>query len=585
MRKKTTTQLSLILLCFVSLLVVACGSGGGAAVQGVNHQKASASQQILVDGYKGAGTPDIATFDPALDPDIISAYAITAVFTGLVQLDDNLQVKPQLASNWDISPDRLTYTFHLKPNLKFSDGTPLTSADVVYSIDRALDPATQSGVAPYYLRFIKDATKRSTGGMKTLIGDSLLAPDLSTVKIIAASPVAFFLEALTYPTSYVVEKSVVTKWGKSWTDHLGDNGGQGGAGPFKVSMYEHNKQIVLVPNANYYSTPPQLRELIIPFYKVSDTAYQVYQTNGIDTTTVPLADYPQAKTRSDFFRVPSLAINYYTMNYKQKPFDVIACRQAFALAVNKDLIVNNVWQGSYIATNHIVPKGQYGYNPGLTGPDNTASTGGDPTRARQMLQQCMQQQGYSSVASLPAITLTYASGGVQAARNEVAALQQMWQTVLGIQVHTDDIDFNKLVSYNTSGANNPLQFYAGPGWIADYPDPQDWTTLQFDKGSSENGMSFGQNNGPDAAAQQQVQTQLEAADLIADPTAREQAYWKAEQQLVNDVAWLPTYQTTLFGLIKPCVQGIVTPASGLMPPNDWARVYISNATPCARAPQ
>jgi peptide/nickel transport system substrate-binding protein/oligopeptide transport system substrate-binding protein len=540
---------------------------------------------VLIDGYKGSGTSDIASFDPALAPDIFSAYAITAVFTGLVQLDDHLQLKPQLASSWDVSSDRLTYTFHLKPNLKFSDGTPLTSADVAYSIDRALDPATQSGLAAYYLRFIKDSEKRSAGTLKTLIGDSLVTPDPSTVIIKVASPIAFFLESLTYPTSYVVEKSVITQWGKSWTDHLADNGGQGGAGPFKVSSYQHNKQIVLVPNANYYNTPPQLRELVIPFYKVGDTTYEVYQTNGVDTTTVPLTDYTQAKTRPDFVSVPSLAINYYSMNYNQKPFDVTACRQAFALAINKDLITSSIWKGSYIPTNHIVPKGQYGYSPNLTGPDNTATTSGDPTRAKQLLQQCMQQQGYSSAASFPPITLTYSSGGVQAARDEVAALQQMWQSVLGIQVHTNDIDFNKLVSYNTSGASNPLQFFAGPAWIADYPDPQDWTTLQFDKGSTENGMNFGQNKGPDAAAQQQVQAELEAADLIADPTAREQAYWKAEQQLVNFVAWLPIEQPTIFSLVKPCVQGLFTSPSGLMPPDDWSRVYISTDTPCAKVTQ
>lgn len=585
MRKRAVSQLPLALLCIVSLLVVACGAGGGTTASSTSHQKAAAAQQVLIDGYKGAGIEDIGSFDPALAPDLFSAYAITAVFTGLVQLDDHLQLKPQLASSWDVSSDHLTYTFHLKPNLKFSDGTQLTSADIAYSIDRALDPATQSGLAAYYLRYIKDAGKRSAGNIKTLIGDSLLTPDPSTIIIKAESPVAFFLEALTYPTSYVVEKSVVTKWGKSWTEHLADNGGQGGAGPFKVSAYEHSKQIVLVPNTNYYNTPPQLRELVIPFFKVSDTTYEAYQTGGVDTTTIPLADYAQARTRSDFVRVPALAINYYSMNYNQKPFDVTACRQAFALAVNKDLITSSIWKGSYIPTNHIVPQGQYGYNPNLTGPDNTTTTGGDPTRARQMLQQCMQQQGYSSAASFPPITLTFSSGGIQATRDEVAALQQMWQSVLGIQVHTNDIDFNKLVAYNTSGASNPLQFYSGPGWIADYPDPQDWTTLQFDKGSSENGMNFGQNKGPDAAAQQQVQAELEAADLIADPAARQQAYWKAEQQLVNYVAWLPTEQQTISSLVKPCVQNLFTSPAGLMPPDDWSRVYISTNTPCAKVTQ
>ncbi len=200
----------------------------------------------------------------------------------------------------------------------------------------------------------------------------------------------------------------------------------------------------------------------------------------------------------------------------------------------------------------------------------------------------MQAQGYASIANFPPITLTYASSGVQDARNEVAAEQQMWQSALGISVKINDVDFNKLVGDENLGANNPLQMFSGPGWIADYPDPQDWTTLQFDKNSNgaSNPMSFGQNKGPDAAAQQAVQQQLEQADVMpsatpAQQTAREQAYWAAEQQLVNYVAWLPTYQQITSELVKPCVQGRDYNALSITPPDDWANVYISTDTPCA----
>ena len=333
--------------------------------------------------------------------------------------------------------------------------------------------------------------------------------------------------------------------GNGLTDHLADNGGQGGDGPWKVLEYTHNKQVVVVPNPNYYGPKPQLAKVVYPFFKSADTTYQVYQVNGIDYTGVPSTHVATDRLRSDYHATPQLAIFYYSMNYLQKPFDVTSCRQAFALAENKDLIAKSVWKDTVIATNHIVPKGEYGYNPkSSTGPDGTTSTAGNPTKAKQDLQACMQAQGYASIANFPPITLTYASSGVQDARNEVAALQQMWQTVLGISVKINDVDFNKLVGDENLGANNPLQMFSGPGWIADYPDPQDWTTLQFDKNSNgaSNPMSFGQNKGPDAAAQQAIQQQLEQADVMpsatpAQQTAREQAYFAAEQQLVNYVAW------------------------------------------------
>jgi oligopeptide transport system substrate-binding protein len=573
------------LLVLVAMLVVACGgtgnTGGTTPTPSTTHTKAAQDQQVLISNAS-VGVSDIGTFDPALIADTASNAPIQDVFTGLVQLDDNLIVQPQLAASYSVASDNVTWTFKLKPNLMFSDGTPLTSADVVYSITRALAPATQSPLGLYYLNIIKGATEFNSGKAKTLTGIS--APDASTVVIVAGKPAAFFLQTMTYPTSYVVEQSVIKKWGMAWTDHLADNGGQGGAGPWKVLEYTHGKQIVVVPNTNYYGKKPQLAKVVYPFIKASDTVYQVYQVNGIDMTGIPSAHIETDRHRTDFQQVPQLTNYYYTMNYLQKPFDVTSCRQAFALAVNKDLIVKSVWKNKYVATNHIVPKGEYGYNPNLTGPDGTTSTAGNPTKAKQDLQACMQAQGYGSIANIPPITLTYASSGSQDARNEVAALQQMWQTTLGISVKTDDIDFNKLVGDQNLGANNPLQFFAGPGWQADYPDPQDWITLFFDKVSagSSNSMSFGQNKGPDAAAQQALQLQMEQADVNGDKTAREKAYWAIEQQLVNYVTILPTEQAAVNRLYKPCLQGLVINALDIIPPDSWANIYISTDTPCAK---
>jgi len=159
---------------------------------------------------------------------------------------------------------------------------------------------------------------------------------------------------------------------------------------------------------------------------------------------------------------------------------------------------------------------------------------------------------------------------------------QTWQKVLGVSVKINDIDFNKLTADQESTINNAkgLQFYAGPGWIADYPDPQDWLTLQFDVGTPYNTMNYGQNNSADASKQQSVQKQLEQADLMLDKAARLQAYNSAEQQLVNDVAWLPIYQFVLNYLIKPCVVGFTLNGLQLTPPDSWANVFISTQTPC-----
>ena len=492
-----------------------------------------------------------------------------------MQLNNQLAIQPQLASSYSVGSDGLTWTFNLRPNLKFSDGTPLTSADVAYSINRALLPATKSVVGPVYLALIKDSDKLNAGKIPTIIGDSLLTPDPNTLVIIANQKAAYFLDALAYSTSFVVEKSLIDKYGDSWTDHLNEGGGDG---PFEVQAWNHGTNIVLVPNPTYYGPHPQLSKLIYPFYKDTNTNFAAYQAGQTDfAVDVPSADQSTAKAlpNSQYQVVPNLYINYYTMNYLVKPFDNIHIRQAFFLAINKDLIAHSVWKDTVVATNHIVPKGMPGYNPNLSAPDGVTGTSGDPTKAKALLQQGLQEEGWSSVSQMPTVTLTYSSGNPDLA-NEVAAVQQMWQTTLGINVKANPEDFNKLLTDSEAALNNPkgLQFW-GIAWIADYPDPQDWTTLQFGKGSQYNQANYGQNNTSDAATQQQVQQALAAADVNQDQTSRMQAYMQAEQQLVNDVAWLPMEQVGVPLVLKPYVRGLVFNAQLLYPPNDWANVFIA----------
>src|ERR1700694_5613515 len=227
----------------LTLLLVA---GTGRINQtGVTKVKAPASQQVF---RYPIGAYDFGSLDPALVQAGSDTQAVEAMFTGLVQVNDKGQVIDQLAASHSVSSDGLTYTFTLRPNLKFSDGTPLTSADVAYSINRAVLPATNSAVS-YYLNLLKDFDKVQAGKIPTLIGDALLTPDANTIKIVISKPAAYFLQALSYPTSWVVEKSLIDKYGTRWTDHLDQGGGDG---PFMVQSYSHTKGVTEGPHANSY---------------------------------------------------------------------------------------------------------------------------------------------------------------------------------------------------------------------------------------------------------------------------------------------------------------------------------------------
>jgi len=283
------------------------------------------------------------------------------------------------------------------------------------------------------------------------------------------------------------------------------------------------------------------------------------------------------KIPQEFHQLPELVTDYVAMNYLVKPFDNIHIRQAFALAVNRDDITHNIWLDSRLPTYHIIPSGMLGYNPNLTGPVGVTDTRGNPYLAKQLLEQGLHEEGWSSIAQFPVIKLTYSNplndSGVL---NEVTTVVQMWQTVFGIKVQLDLVSFDTFLNEENATINNSHGLHLWwEGWIADYPDPQDWTTLQFGYNSPFNTVNYGQNTSTDFRKQLQVQQQLEAADVNQDQATRLQAYNNAEQQLVNDVAWLPIDQRTEIFMLKPYVQGLVFNAMDLVPPDDWANVYIA----------
>ena len=569
-RISVRSRLLLIFLCFMSILLVGCDLGINPAPTVKKLVKAPADKQVYV--VPQVGISDITTLDPALvlAADQPSMSAVEMIYSGLVTLNGNLQVQPQLAQSWSVSQDGLTYTFHLRHNLKFSDGTPLSATDVAYSIDRALQPATKSTVAPIYLSLIKDSDKMLGGFIPTLINDSLITPDANTLVISIKKKAPYFLAMLTYPSSFVVEKRLIDTYKTAFTDHLMEGGS---TGPFKVSQYTHGKEIDFVSNSNYYGLQPQLHKVVFPFYQQSDNAYHDYLTGKVDTVGIPVSTFANDKKRNDFHQIPQLWINYYTMNYLVKPFDNIHIRQAFALAIDKAAIATDVWKGTVLPTNHIVPQGMPGFNPNLTSPDGTQSLKGNPAQARALLQMGLKEE---NLAALPPIKLTYAmSANVAYFDQEVTAMIKMWHDVLGVTVTPIAIDYNSLLTQVTLATGNAagLQFW-GLTWVAEYPDPQDWLTRQFDSGVPNNNMNYGQNTSSNVAKQQMQQQQLEKADSNSSEDVRIQTYQQAEQQLVNDVAWMPMEQVTSNFLRKTTVIGIVDNAQGIIPPNDWANVYI-----------
>ena len=549
------------LLCLsITLIAAACTTSTNRDNQTT---VAPDSQQIL---RLPIGSTDFTTLDPALVQDGGDVEAIQTIFTGLVQFDNKGNIKDQLAASHVISPDGLRYTFTLRPDLKFSDGTPLTAEDVAYSINRTLLPATQSPVTNY-LNLIKDYDKITGGQIKTLIGDSLIVKDPRTLVIVLKQAQAYFLQTLTYPTSYVVERKLIERYGKKWTDHLSEGGG---AGPFKVASYSHTLGLDVVPDSFYYGRQPRLKRIEFRISGDVNTTYEAYLSNQYDEAAIPISQLDSAKQRPDYIHTPSLVLSMIQLNYNIKPFDILKIRQAFDVAIDRDLITRNLLRGVVTPTHRYIPTGMYGANPQVVkGPDGTACTAGDRAQAVALLQQGLQDGGYSNLSSLPTITLT--TWNTPGSLKMANVLVDQWKTILGVTVHINSIDPNQYEQTIGTG-NLQAWMYA---WQADYPDPHDWLAVFFGKGQDYNSMHFGQNSSRMAQEQQALQNMMVRADTLKDPRTRANVYNEIEQKLASETAWIPLYQAASNFLRSPRVHGIVDNPLGVINPDDWANIYLT----------
>ena len=198
---------------------------------------------------------DPPTLDPHLSSDTTSAGVVVEIYSGLVALNTDLQLVPDIADRWEISDDGRVYTFHIRDNARFQDGKPITASDFKWSLERAANPETASPVADTYLNDIIGVDAVIEGETTDIAGVRVI--DDSTLQIEIDAPKAYFLAKLTYPTAYVLDRENVEAGGDSWTDT------PNGSGPFKLAEYRVGERIVLERNENYYLEPAHLDSVVM----------------------------------------------------------------------------------------------------------------------------------------------------------------------------------------------------------------------------------------------------------------------------------------------------------------------------------
>jgi len=478
------------------------------------------------------------TLDPAAVQDGPTIELLMHLYEGLVQWTPENKLAPALAEKWEVGNGGKTYTFHIRQGVKFHNGRPLTSQDMVYSLTRSLDPKLRSPVAMNYLNDLVGAREFHEGKAPSVKG--IEAPDAATLRLTIDAPKAYFLSKLTYPTAYAVCKEALDASGGEITD-----ANSIGTGPFKLVQYAKGDRLILEANAEYWEGAPKLARIERRILLDDGTRHDKFEAGELDIARINMAQYradrqnPKLQPLLHEFERPS--VYYLALNQRFPPFKDKRVRQAFAHAVNKAEILNTVLEGVPRPAEGILPYGVPGFDPQFKG------LAYDPERARKLLAEA----GYPNGQGFPALTLSFRAS-MEDLSNVTTAVQSDLQKNLGIPVQLEAVEWATFLDRRNKG---DMPFYH-LRWAADYLDPQNFLSVMLRSGAPENTIGY---------ANPQFDRLCDQADVMQDPQARLATYRKAEAIVVDDAAWVPIYFQKDVELWNPRLRGVEDSLMGHLP--------------------
>lgn len=516
-------------------------------------EKASLQARVdAIDAAPGGKLVQLYRDPPTLDPhqttDNISATLVNEIYSGLVTLDLDLNVVPDLAETIDVSDDRQTYTFNLRPDAKFHDGKPVTAQDVKWSLERVTNPDTQAPVAEQYLADIVGVSEKLNSSATTIEGVRVV--DDRTLEITIDAPKAYFLAKLTYPTAFVLDQDNIAGSGDDWLRQ------PNGTGPFKLAEYEVGEILRLERNDNYHLKPAYLDE--IKLILSGGTAMLMYENNEIHLAGVGIADLdrvldPSEPLNAQLQKAPtSFSVSYIGLNVDQPPLDDPKLRQALNFAINREAIATHVLSNLRTPANGIIPPGFPSYNPDLR------SYNFDPEKAKQLLQE---SKYGNDLENLPRITLNISGSFGANVPLDLEVILQSWEQELGIQVDLQQTEWGTFL--DDLHARRYQMFTVG--WGADYPDPENFLDILFYTGSDNNQTNY---------SNIEVDALLKQARIESNQTQRFEMYNRIEQMILDEAPWVPLWNSgENYVLIKPEVKGYHLTAMTIP---KYRHVYMGN---------
>ncbi|MPQ44677.1 peptide ABC transporter substrate-binding protein [Clostridium tarantellae] len=523
-RLKKLLAVTLVAALSGSVLVGCGGESGSSSEGGVTEQK-------LVFNLG----EDPKTIDPALNTSSGASTVIGNAFEGLCSLDSEDKAKPGVAEKWEISDDKLTYTFHLRDNAKWSDGQPVTAKDFEYAWKRALDPKTGAEYA-YQLYYIEGAEEYNKGK-----GDAdkvaIKALDDKTLEVKLVNPTPYFLELTAFTTYLPVREDIVAGndgWATDAKTYVSN-------GPFKLVEWRMKDAFVFEKNENYWDTDEvNLEELEMRMISEDTSAFASFQSEEIDMlNSLPTAEIQNAVNNGIAKIFPQIGTYFYIVNVSGKGQGNDALKnpkvtQALNMAINREAIVENVTKGGQTPAASFVPTSIEDEN-GKQFTKEYFKSEGDIEGAKKLLEEA----GYPNGEGLPTLTLMYNTEG---AHGDVAqAVQAMWKEI-GVNVELQNQEWKVFLDTR----NNLNYQIARHGWVGDYVDPMTfldmWTT--------------GNGNNDSGYSSAEYDKSIEDAKKEVDTNKRKELLNKAEDILMSDMPIIPLYYYTQPKGIQPYVKGV-----------------------------
>ncbi len=481
--------------------------------------------------------PDPETIDPALNSAVDGGNMLLHSFECLLAVDQDGKLIPGQAESWETSEDGLTWTFHLREGLKWSDGSDLTAKDFEYSWKRVCDPMVAAPYAETVLGMVEGFSSAVEGNLDDL---QVVATDDKTLTVTLSAPCSYFGSLAAFATLSPVQQATVEANGDSWATAAATYISNG---PFYVSEWVPGSHILMSKNTNYWNADAiKLDGIKWNLIEDANASYSAYQTGEVlFIKDVPTEEIPSLTGSSDFFVDPIIGTYYLSLNTQREPFTDANVRKALSLAIDRDYVANTLMQGTYSPAYNFM-------GPGWIDTDGSQfmdkANGGqlyiseDYEANLAEAKQLLADAGYPDGEGLPAITYSTNDAGYHKVVAEY--LQQAWAEI-GVELSVDIVEWASFTPMRRNGDYDASR----NGWVGDYSDPSNMLDLLY----STNGNNDGKFNNADYDAAMDIsRTTLDAAE-------RSEALHKAEDILMNEAGCIPVAYYNDFWLQSEKITG------------------------------